>query len=47
VGVMARGQLVELGAVTQVLRHPVHPYTRELLRYRSTITLRRRGMSDG
>ena len=39
VGVMAAGRLVELGAVEQVLQHPAHPYTRELLRYRSMLSL--------
>ena len=41
VGVMARGELVELGPVGQVLHQPAHPYTKELLRYRSMIALRR------
>ena len=42
VGVMSHGALVEFGAVDQVLRRPVHPYTKELLRYRSMMTLQRR-----
>ena len=41
VGVMSSGRLVELGAVGQVLRQPAHPYTQQLLRYRSMISLRR------
>ena len=41
VGVMAHGRLVELGAVAQVLHQPADPYTKELLRYRSMMTLRR------
>ena len=41
VGVMAHGKLVELGAVAQVLQQPQDPYTKELLRYRSMIALRR------
>ena len=41
VGVMAAGRLVELGAVDQVLHHPAHPHTKELLRYRSMMALRR------
>jgi ABC-type glutathione transport system ATPase component len=47
VGVMAKGGLVELGSVGQVLRQPAHPYTRELLRYRSMITLRRASGANG
>lgn len=31
VGVMQRGKLVEVGETAQVLRHPQHEYTRELL----------------
>lgn len=45
VGVMAAGRLVELGAVEQVLHRPAHPHTKELLRYRSMIALRRQGKS--
>ncbi len=41
VGVMSAGRLVELGAVEQVLRQPAHPYTKELLRYRSMVSLRK------
>lgn len=41
VGVMSQGRLVELGAVGQVLHQPAHPYTKQLLQYRSTMTLRR------
>ena len=41
IGVMAAGKLVELGDVEQVLRHPAHPYTQALLRYRSMVSLRR------
>ena len=40
VGVMSTGRLVELGAVAQVLRQPVHPYTKELLRYRNMMSLK-------
>ena len=40
VGVMAKGRLVELGPVVQVLRQPAHPHTRELLRYRAMVSLR-------
>jgi ABC-type dipeptide/oligopeptide/nickel transport system ATPase component len=43
VGVMASGHLVELGETAQVLAHPSHPYAQELLRYRTTLRLRRRG----
>ncbi|MDX5333538.1 MAG: dipeptide ABC transporter ATP-binding protein [Gammaproteobacteria bacterium] len=31
VGVMRHGKLVEEGAVDELLRHPAHPYTRQLL----------------
>jgi ABC-type oligopeptide transport system ATPase subunit len=31
IGVMERGQLVEVGDTTQVYRRPVHPYTQKLL----------------
>ena len=31
VGVMQRGKLVEVGSTQQVLRHPQHPYTQQLL----------------
>lgn len=41
VGVLSAGSLVELGPVDQVLHQPNHPYTKELLRYRSMISLRR------
>jgi ABC-type dipeptide/oligopeptide/nickel transport system ATPase component len=41
VGVMCAGKLVECGSIEQVLRQPAHPYTRELLRYRPTMALRR------
>ena len=40
VGVMSVGKLVELGPVAQVLHQPLHPYTKELLRYRSIISLK-------
>ena len=40
VGVMVSGKLVELGQTAQVLHHPAHPYTQQLLRYRSMLTLR-------
>ena len=40
VGVMASGRLVETGPVGQVLRHPAHPSTQALLRWRSMMTLR-------
>jgi peptide/nickel transport system ATP-binding protein len=46
-GVMAAGRLVELGSVAQVLHQPGHPYTKELLRYRSMITLNRLRRADG
>jgi peptide/nickel transport system ATP-binding protein len=42
VGVMSEGRLVELGAVEQVLRRPAHAHTRELVRYRDAMTLRRK-----
>ncbi len=45
VGVMSRGALVEFGAVEQVLKQPKHAYTRELLRYRSLVQLRRKSAS--
>ena len=35
VGIMSRGRVVEMGLTPQVLRQPAHPYTKELLRYRS------------
>lgn len=41
VGVMSAGKLVELGSVTHVLHHPTHPYTQQLLRYRSMLSFRR------
>ena len=41
VGVMASGQLVEIGATAQILERPSHPYAQELLRYRSTLRLKR------
>ena len=41
VGVMSAGRLVELGAVEQVLHQPAHPYTKELLRYRSMMNFTR------
>jgi ABC-type dipeptide/oligopeptide/nickel transport system ATPase component len=41
VGIMSAGRLVELGPVRQVLNAPSHPYTRELLRYRSMIRFTR------
>ena len=46
VGVMSQGRLVELGAVGQVLHQPAHPYTKQLLQYRSTLSLRR-GAGNG
>ncbi len=39
VGVMSQGRLVELGAVEQVLQRPAHPYTKQLLQYRSMMSL--------
>lgn len=39
VGVMSEGTLVECGTVEQILRRPTHPYTQQLLRYRSAISL--------
>ena len=47
VGVMSKGRLVEVGLVEQVLNRPAHPYTQELLRYRSMVSLRRRLPSGG
>ncbi len=41
VGVLSAGRLVELGPVQDVLSRPAHPYTRQLLRYRSMVRLRR------
>ena len=41
VGIMWRGRVVEMGPVPEVFGRPSHPYTRELLGYRSTMTLRR------
>ena len=40
VGVMSAGKLVEVGQTAQVLRQPSHPYTRQLLRYRSMISFK-------
>ncbi len=45
IGVMSQGRLVELGRAEQVLRAPQHPYTKELLRYRSMLSLP--GRRDG
>ena len=42
VGVMQRGELVELGTCDEVLRHPRHPYTRALV----DVSGRKRG-ADG
>jgi len=42
VGVMSAGTLVELGAATQVLTQPAHPYTEHLLRIRASMALRRK-----
>ena len=39
VGVMERGRLLESGPVSVILRQPAHPYTRQLLRYRSMVSL--------
>ncbi|MBI4354086.1 MAG: ABC transporter ATP-binding protein [Candidatus Omnitrophica bacterium] len=39
VGVMSEGRLVECGTVEQILRHPAHPSTQQLLRYRCAISL--------
>jgi peptide/nickel transport system ATP-binding protein len=47
VGVMSDGRLVEVGAVEQVLHQPSHPYTKELLRYRSMMVLPRGRRSHG
>ena len=38
VGIMSRGRVVEMGLTPQVLRQPAHPYTKELLRYRSMMS---------
>ena len=43
VGVLEDGKLVEIGTTAQVLHQPVHPYTKALLRYRSSMSLRRGG----
>lgn len=43
VGVMSEGTLVECGMVEQILRRPMHPYTQQLLRYRSAISLQASG----
>ncbi len=40
VGVMSAGKLVEVGKTEQVLRQPSHPYTQQLLRYRSMISFK-------
>ncbi|MBI3997098.1 MAG: ABC transporter ATP-binding protein [Candidatus Omnitrophica bacterium] len=45
VGVMSAGKLVELGPVAQILHQPAHPYTKELIRYRSMMSLPRRNTS--
>ena len=42
VGIMSAGRLVELGATLQVLHQPAHPYTQQLLRYRSMISFKRK-----
>ncbi len=49
VGVMSKGRLVEIGPVAQVLQQPAHPYTQQLLKYRSMMTLRRAppGLAQG
>ena len=39
IGVMSAGRLVELGTVQQVFQHPTHPSTKELLRYRTLLSL--------
>jgi microcin C transport system ATP-binding protein len=39
VGVMSQGRLVEWGEVRAVLQAPQHPYTRQLLAYRTRLTL--------
>ena len=41
VGVMAGGRLVESGEVSQVLHQPAQEHTRQLLRARASMTLRR------
>jgi peptide/nickel transport system ATP-binding protein/oligopeptide transport system ATP-binding protein len=46
VGVMCRGALVELGPCGDVLHRPAHPYTQELLRYRSMLSLRSHERTD-
>ena len=43
VAVMYAGRIVEQGTVTEVFKHPQHPYTRELLR--STISLSTTGLN--
>lgn len=40
VGVMRKGRLVEAGPLARVLTQPTHPYTQELLHYRSLMALR-------
>ena len=46
VGILSAGHLVEMGATEQVLHRPVHAYTKELLRYRSMVSLHRRRERD-
>jgi ABC-type dipeptide/oligopeptide/nickel transport system ATPase component len=43
VGVMSKGELVEVGPVQQVIRQPKHPYTQELIRYRGLTELKGHG----
>ena len=47
VAIMSRGRIVEIGPVAQVLSHPTHPHTKELLACRLTGSLRRPGKRDG
>ena len=47
VAIMSAGRIVELGPVAEVFTRPSHPYTKELLACRSSVTLRRGRPSHG